>query len=205
MPDFLLSKIYRIYNPQIEESLEYVGSTARKYLSTRFGGHRYLYNKGNYCISAVKVFDEYGVENCIIELIENYPCADRHELHRREGELIRERNCVNKSIAGRTKQEYRADNKDKISASHKIYYRANKEVILAQSTEYYQENREKRLEQQLEYDKKNKDTIRAYQKAYREKNREKRNAYNREYHRKNGKAIYARLKAETDTANLEEV
>lgn len=98
-------KIYRIYNPHIEESLEYVGSTCQPLLCTRMAIHRYGYNKqigGG--MSSYKLFDEYGVENCIIELLENYPCADRQELLRREGQLIQERNTVNKRGAGYGKE-----------------------------------------------------------------------------------------------------
>jgi hypothetical protein len=34
-------------------------------------------------------------------------------LNMEEGRYIRERKCVNKSIAGRTKKKYREDNRDK--------------------------------------------------------------------------------------------
>jgi hypothetical protein len=41
-------------------------------------------------------------------------------LHRREGELIRSNNCVNKFIAGRTKQEYRDENRDILNEKQRI-------------------------------------------------------------------------------------
>jgi hypothetical protein len=107
--DFTLGKIYRIYNPSIENSKEYVGSTCQPYLSTRMALHRDAY-KRNHIIScsSSNLFTEYGVENCIIELLEKCPCIDRQELLRREGQLIQERNTVNKRGAGYTEEQRKA-------------------------------------------------------------------------------------------------
>ena len=54
------------------------------------------------------------MDNCKIELIENYCCECKEELLRREGHYIRENECVNKLIAGRTKKEYKSENKEKL-------------------------------------------------------------------------------------------
>ena len=40
-----------------------------------------------------------------IELYENYPCENKEQLNKREGEIIREIGTVNKQIAGRTYKE----------------------------------------------------------------------------------------------------
>ena len=53
------------------------------------------------------LFNEYGVENCKIELIEYFPCDTLQELRRREGEHIKNNECVNKYVAGRTDEEYK--------------------------------------------------------------------------------------------------
>jgi hypothetical protein len=42
------------------------------------------------------------------------------ELDKREGEHIRNNNCINKYIAGRTMKEYYEDNKEKIKQDMKI-------------------------------------------------------------------------------------
>jgi len=109
--DYQKGKIYRIFpiNKQ-DENDEYIGSTCRDYLCQRWGHHNsgykdYLIGKQKKCCS-YDLFEKYGVENCRIELIENYPCKDVDELHRREGEIQRSRQCINKSVAGRTKSEY---------------------------------------------------------------------------------------------------
>jgi hypothetical protein len=110
--DYNNGKLYRIYNPHIEESLEYVGSTCQPFLCTRMAIHRYGYKSRRLKMiggemSSYKLFDEYGVDNCIIELLENCPCADRQELLRREGQVTQERkNTVNIRFAGRGRAEY---------------------------------------------------------------------------------------------------
>jgi len=61
-----------------------------------------------------------------IELIEAYPCNNREELCKREGEIMRAtENTVNKRIEGRTKKEYRDEHK----AEMKQYYQDNIEKI----------------------------------------------------------------------------
>ena len=38
--------------------------------------------------------EEYGLDNCKIELIEKFPCSNIEELRRREGYYIKEFDCV---------------------------------------------------------------------------------------------------------------
>ena len=85
MPDYQQSKIYKIVD--LNEEMVYVGSTTAS-LSKRMAGHRGDYKKKNY-VSSHDIFDKYGIENCKILLLENYPCSNREELHKREGEYIK--------------------------------------------------------------------------------------------------------------------
>jgi ribosome-interacting GTPase 1 len=55
-------------------------------------------------LTSFDIFDEYGIENCQIVLIETFPCSSRDELNARESYYIRSLNCVNKVILGRTKE-----------------------------------------------------------------------------------------------------
>ena len=64
-------------------------------------------------IRSYDLFNEYGVENCKIELIEYFKCDTLQELRRKEGEYIENTDCVNKLVAGRTYKEYYEDNNDK--------------------------------------------------------------------------------------------
>ena len=56
------------------------------------------------------MFDEFGVENCKIELVEQFPCSNKDELNKREGYHIRREKCVNKFVAGRTQHERWVEN-----------------------------------------------------------------------------------------------
>ena len=54
------------------------------------------------------MFEEFGLDNCKIELIENFPCNNREELHAREGYHIQQTECINKATPGlNTKLEKR--------------------------------------------------------------------------------------------------
>ena len=94
---YILSKIYRIYD--VNYNMVYYGSTIES-LATRMAKHRINYKrykegKTNYYYS-FKIFNEYGVENCKIELVEYYPCNNIEELKQREGHYIENNECVNK-------------------------------------------------------------------------------------------------------------
>ena len=66
----------------------------------------------NKLVSSGVLFEEFGLENCKIELIENYPCETIDELHRREGYYIHNTDCVIKLVAVRKKPEWIEANKE---------------------------------------------------------------------------------------------
>ncbi len=83
-------------------------------------------------------------DDCYIELIENYPCNDRNELHKRAGELIRgDENAINKMILGRTRKQYKQDNKERAKETDKKYREKNKDKINEKAKQYREANREK--------------------------------------------------------------
>jgi enoyl reductase-like protein len=90
MTDYSKSKIYKIIvNNTEDEYKPYIGSTVKKYLSERMSNHRAHYKlfkngEKRSSLSSYNLFDKYGIENCEIVLIENYPCATKDELHSRE-------------------------------------------------------------------------------------------------------------------------
>lgn len=89
MVDYGKGKIYKIVvNNTEDEYRPYIGSTTKAYLSQRFVEHRkdykrYKDGKRN-SVSSFILFDKYGIENCEIILIENYPCNSKDELMARE-------------------------------------------------------------------------------------------------------------------------
>ena len=153
MPDYSLGKIYMVY-PKVEEPDDgdvYYGSTTET-LGRRMAKHRYQ----SYCKI---LFDKYGVENCFIELVEEYPCETKEQLTKKEGEHIRANKCINKRIEGRTQKEWLDDNVDKVKKYFKEYRNDNKDKITERTKKCYIETRDKRLEYQKHYNNDNKDKI----------------------------------------------
>lgn len=104
MVNYSNGKIYKIV-PTNGDDICYIGSTTKQYLSQRMDSHRTKYKnwqKNNKIekASSVELFEKYGVENCKIVLIENFPCNTKDELEKREGEYIKTLNCINKRGAG---------------------------------------------------------------------------------------------------------
>ena len=167
MPDYTKGKIYCLRSHQTDDV--YVGSTVES-LSNRKAKHknaykRFLNGKSNYVTS----FEIIKYDDCYIELIEDCPCENKEQLSKKEGEYIRNMDCINKYVAGRTVKEYREDNKEKIKEKAKEYRENNKEKI----KEYYEDNKEKIKEKAKEYRENNKEKIRESKKKYRENNKEK--------------------------------
>ena len=158
MNKFERGKIYTIRSHKTD--LVYVGSTTEKYLSNRMTKHRsnfkrYKNGKTRYCAS----FDIFDIDiDCYIELYEKHPCDSKLELDKREGQIIRSLDCVNKRIAGRANKEYIEDNKEKIKQYQKHYYQDNKEQIAAKSKQY----RDNNPEYYKQYRVNNKDKLKAH-------------------------------------------
>jgi len=191
--DYKNSKIYKITD--IGYNKMYIGSTTQP-LYKRLSKHKNDYklwkkNGKVHKIMSYDLFDEFGIDNCKIELILEYACENRDQLHKKEGEYIKNNICVNKLIAGRTikeyqqeyyqnnkqtileqKKEYRQNNKQTIAEQKKEWYQNNKQTIAEQKKEWYQNNKQKILEQKKEYRQKNKQKILEQKKKYRQKKRE---------------------------------
>ena len=142
--DYKNSKVYKIWSPNGDKI--YVGSTTKIMLCQRMTVHRYKYRlwkeTGKVDTTSYILFDEYGLKNCFIELLEAKECSSKDELHKLEGKYIRELNCVNKVVPGRTKKEYREDNKEHIIEQGKIWRKDNKEFITNYSNKYRSDNKD---------------------------------------------------------------
>jgi len=137
MPDYQNGKIYKLYSPS--KNLVYYGSTVQT-LSQRLGGHIRDNNRRakHFCSSSEII--ECG--DYKIELVEAYPCNNKQQLLKKEGEYIKNNECINKFVAGRTSKEYKQDNPDKIleyrikyNEEHRLY---NKE----KAKKYRDDNRD---------------------------------------------------------------
>ena len=159
--DYTKSKIYKIWSTQ--GSKIYIGATTKDYLSQRMTTHRKSYkqwkNGNRRLTTSFTLFEEYGVENCFIELLDAKPCSSKDELSQIEGKYIRELECVNKVIPGRTVKEYRDDTKEDRVTKSKQYYQNNKDHILEITKLYQQDNKEARKETHQKYYQKNKERM----------------------------------------------
>ena len=146
MPDYKEGKVYMIWSPNTDKV--YIGSTVQP-LHKRFHQHKRTLTGQKSYRTANEVL---ACGNARIELIEDYPCANKEELNRREGQIMREYDKrVNQLIAGRTVAEYRADNREKIAAQMREYRAKNRERLAVQRREYRAKNRERELLRHKEY------------------------------------------------------
>lgn len=131
MVNYQNGKIYMIES--LIGDCRYIGSTCQK-LSQRMTDHkkRYRYGKLNCKSKEVLKYDD-----AKIYMILTYPCDSKEELFAMEGKYIRETECVNKQIAGRTKKQYREDNKEYTKEYNKKYREKNKEILLKKEKEKY--------------------------------------------------------------------
>lgn len=146
-----------------EPDLVYVGSTTQR-LCKRFSDHRTNYKlflKGKY--HNVSSFKVVKYETAYIELIDTVFFDEKEELRAIEGKYIREMDCVNTRVDGRTSKQYYIDNKEKILQSHKEYRDTHKEeiiqkrkdVVLVEKKRLYDKKyREEHIEELREKDRK---------------------------------------------------
>jgi hypothetical protein len=164
MVNYQLGKIYKIVCNKT--GLIYVGSTCEPTLARRLAKHKADYNyylKGNRgYITSFKILDNGDSD---IVLLENCPCENKDELHKRERYYIENLECVNKRIECNTSKEYREAHKDKINEQNRKYIKNHKDIILQKMKVYREAHRE-------ELNKRNRD--------YREANREEINQRKRE-------------------------
>lgn len=106
MPDYQKGKIYTI-RCRNDDNLIYVGSTIVS-LSKRFNQHKNEKKMKNTFHTKITDWD-----NWYIELYENYPCNNKEELNKREGEIIRQMANLNIQIPQRTAEEIIDYNKNR--------------------------------------------------------------------------------------------
>lgn len=136
-------KIYKIECLKAgNESLIYIGSTTKKYLSQRLVAHRKNYlcwkNGAKKFMSSYEVFDKHGLEHCTITLLESVDAKTMDELRSREAFYIRNTVCVNKNIPNRTLKQYKLDHPEQTKQHEKKYYLKNREEILAKQKVVHQ-------------------------------------------------------------------
>ena len=171
MPDYQQSKIYKLWSPS--KNLVYYGSTVQT-LAQRLTKHKNHYktykNDNQKKITAHLILE---CEDYKLELVEEYPCNNRDQLCKKEGEYIKNNECVNKYVAGRTEKENYQDNKEQRLADIKEYRKNNIEKIKAY--DILRNQNEERKQKMNEYSKKRNQSEerKAYMKEYKKQYREK--------------------------------
>ena len=124
-----MGKIYKICD--MNDTKRYIGSTIEPYLSNRMGGHRTAYKRWkqgkNARIRSYDIFEEFGIDNCQIVLIEEFDYVSRDHLRAKEAEYISRMDCANKNIPTRTKENWYEDHPQ----YNKNYYEQHKEAHLS--------------------------------------------------------------------------
>ena len=150
------SRIYTIESYS-RPDLIYVGSTYTT-LPRRLSEHKSDFKK--YLKGTHKYMTSFELLKCPdyhINLVENYPCNNREELHARETYFIKTMNCVNKQIPFRTEEEkielqkiyrtnYKQEHKEDIKIKDAKYRAEHKE----QFAKYYEEHKEQISEKRKE-------------------------------------------------------
>ena len=146
MSKYQNSKMYKIHSDLGDKV--YIGCTTKKYLSQRMAKHKYDYtyykkkreDTGFAFVYSYLLFDEYGVDNCKIELLEAYPCDSIDEIRKREAHYIKTipniNNCHNWTPE-RIEEKKQTERKQS-----KEFYERNKTELNKKSIEYYQKNKD---------------------------------------------------------------
>ena len=185
-------KIYTIKHHT--ENIQYIGST-RSTLSVRMSQHKHAFQKWldsdkdskKHTAIIFQYFEEYGIENFEIKLLEEFVCVDHEEENtekrKKEQECIEKTDCINKVAAYITEQErnqYRKEYREKVSEQSKEYkakwYQEKKKdpKYVQQQKEYRIEHKDKAIERTKKWRENNKNNPKYIQrlKDYAEKNKE---------------------------------
>lgn len=140
--DYSQGKIYKI----TADDMTYYGSTIMT-LQQRFNHHKY--NNGINICTSKSIID---TGKAIIELVENFSCQSKNELHIRERYWIENNECVNKVLPIQTQEErkeyekqYRDEHRDKNLKYFNEYYKNNHDEQLTKSKQNYYKNRDREI------------------------------------------------------------
>ncbi|EKX31430.1 hypothetical protein GUITHDRAFT_149306 [Guillardia theta CCMP2712] len=86
---------------------------------------------------------QHGVDKWKIELYERFPCSNRTELRKKEGDIIKQIGTLSSIVSGRDKKEYSEANAEHLKERSRKYAEENKEKLKQRYEHYYQENKEK--------------------------------------------------------------
>ena len=137
MPNYKEGKIYKIKCNETGE--QYFGSTTGS-LRVRLNGHKSKTKCKEQCMSRQII----NRGNFQIELVENYSCETKHELHKRERFYIDNNECINSYIPTRTRKEYKEVHKEKIKDYIHTWEKEHRQERNIYKNNYYKANEDYR-------------------------------------------------------------
>jgi hypothetical protein len=162
-----MSKVGRIYRIiHLESDIQYVGSTFNT-VRDRFRIHKenfgqWLKDESKKKCAIVPYLKKFGIDKFKAVLVKEYEVCDRKHLEAYEALWICKLKCVNQKVPFNLKRLYKQQwaannaekvkqqklrhynaNKDDISARQKQRYEANKDAISAKHKQYYEANKER--------------------------------------------------------------
>jgi len=145
-------------------NLIYYGSTTQP-LNERLSHHKTDF-KINKSVSS-KILFEWG--DVKINMLEEIEYEDKKELLDREAYYITNLECVNKDIPGRTRKQWKKDNKDKVKLYNekrkdktKKWRNDNENILKEKKREYYINNKDRIIKNKKKNDEKRKEEIKKY-------------------------------------------
>jgi len=137
-PSYANGKVYCIRDRSDGDKMVYVGSTIRT-LSERMSSHRRDI-KNHPHLKLYKRMVEKGVGNFHIELLQDFPCENKDQLRKAEGDAIRANNMIdagcNEKLAGRSMKEWMAEHREELNEKQKVYVENNKDKVFVQRKNY---------------------------------------------------------------------
>lgn len=137
--------IYKIFCPDGDIGDVYIGSSTNKRANDRFCNHKVHYRnwkKGKKThMTSFILFDKYGPENCVIEILEQF-AYDKHKIKERERYHIDVNLCINIQLPGRSKKQYALDNKEHLKIKALENKIKNWDTIQAKKKEYNDSHKE---------------------------------------------------------------
>lgn len=153
--DYKNGKIYKL---QCEDGYYYIGSTTTE-LRKRFKGHKDKSVRASPLV--YQHITAIGWDKVRIVLVEDYPCASKEHLLRKEDEIIqahrKEPMCLNMKRAYLTDEEEKADNE----ARSKSYHAAHKQEEAVACKKYQETHKEEIKAQRKVYWDAHKDAVNA--------------------------------------------
>jgi len=193
-------KIYKIICR--ETGKIYVGSTTKP-LEIRLFGHKrhytsYLNDKNNYVTS----FEILTNGNYFIELICNAACTSKYELNSIEGNYIRNLDCVNRCVPGRTQKQYKDDHADTIKKYEKKY----REEHAVELKQYKKQYREEHVIESKKYREEHAIERKQYNKKYIEEHAIERKQYTKKYREEHAVELkqYKKIYIENNAVKLKQ-